>query len=166
MRKLLELYLRKPVLYDILIGGFLTGTIITFSCANVIKVPDEIVCLELISDVSNMSFTSTGFVLTILTVLITFKAGSRKRENIKEYETPLNLFFQTPLYKKTTDILKGCIKVLIFVALTSFLAKALFAVNGAFYLFFYGLLCIFVLSLTLVRCVLILGKVLGLQTVN
>ena len=60
-----------------------------------------------VSDLANTGFTSAGFILTILTVIITFKSASRiSKQNYQEDNTVFELFFASDLYFETVKILK------------------------------------------------------------
>lgn len=158
-----EFYLKKPVIFDYVISFVV---IYCFKLAlkhNLIKLPTFNHSINVLTDISNLSFTSTGFVLTILTVLITFKAGSTKKEKVKDYDSALDLFFQTPLYKTTTTLLKNCIKSLVFLAVLGYLLKAALSNENVEYLFYFSVFGLVVLSLTLIRCMVILSKILKLQ---
>tara|TARA_R100000988_G_C3983466_1_gene158297 strand:- start:30 stop:329 length:300 start_codon:yes stop_codon:yes gene_type:complete len=96
-------------------------------------------------------------------VLVTFKANSEKKETIKEYDSALSLFFNTPLYPKTTNILKNSIKILLFVALFSFLLKAFSLEFQMEFLFASLIFPLILITMALLRCVLLLSKILELQ---
>lgn len=162
--KLIDRYFKTPLMWDCLFGFLITGLFYMSIHLCILKYPKLDLTLNILTDISNTSFTSTGFVLTILTVLITFKANSKKKDKIEEYESALDLFFQTPLYSKTTNHLKNCIKSLILIAIICYLAKMIIPVLYTGYLFYCAVFCLAMLSFTLIRCMLILNRVLKLQT--
>ena len=78
---ILDIYFRKPVFWD-----FLTATIITFILYILYKnshiaLPENQDSYSLAGDLTNITLTLSGFILTILTVLITFKDNTRTNEN-------------------------------------------------------------------------------------
>jgi len=159
----LELYLKRPVLFDLAIGILLVLLYVLGIEKLFLKYPSAQSGIEILTDVSNLSFTSAGFVLTILTILITFKAGSRKKKKIKDYDSALDLFFQTPLYKTTTQHLKNCIISLLVIAVMGYLLKAIAPQDKFIYVFQYTIFSLSILSLTLMRGILLMNKVLKLQ---
>jgi len=166
MSNLVNKYLNRSIFYDFLTSLILGVVIYSFIYCNFIVIPNQELIRNLMSDLAGIAFTSAGFILTILTVLITFKANSKKEKRIKDYDSALSLFFSTPLYSTATHILKNCIKILLVVALVSFLLKAFsksIDVEILFSLLFAPLILI---TMALVRCVIILGKILKLQNVE
>jgi len=131
-----------------------------------LNIPSEKAIESLLSDLSNTSFTSTGFILTILTVLITFKANNQKKNKVADYDSALSIFFETPLYRATTKYLKDCIKSLLFVALIGFFFKIFLQNFQLIFLFNIAIIILIIVAMTLIRCVLILGKILKLQNSN
>lgn len=161
--KIVNFYFRKPLLWDFIIS--LSMALLTYLLIKkiIIEVPKHDFILSSVSDIANISFSSTGFILTILTVLITFKASSRKKEKIETYDSALDFFFQTPLYAQTTSHLKNCIKSLVAIGLVGYIFKVITPKHCSEYLFCFLIFSLFVLALTLMRCLLILSKVLALQ---
>lgn len=161
----IEIYFKRPVFWDYILSS-LIGVGFYFGIQKeIINYPKGDSIIEIITDISNTSFTSTGFILTILTVLITFKASSKRKKKVKDYDSALDLFFQTPLYGKTTYHLKNCIKSLIFLAMLGYLIKSLIPDDLKNYAFYFVIVGIFILAFTLVRCLLILNKILKLQNI-
>lgn len=163
---LVNIYFKNPVKWDYVIS--IAFTVITWRLirTKVIETPSNDFILSSVSDLANISFSSTGFILTILTVLITFKASSKKKSTVNKYDSALDFFFQTPLYAQTTNLLKDCIRSLIVIGLMGYILKIITSEIYRQHLFFFLIFSLFVLSLTLMRCLLILNKVLSLQNVN
>lgn len=164
--RLANSYFKNPIVFDCIISAAIT--FVTFELVNrsYIIVPTKEFTLSSVSDIANVSFSSTGFILTILTVLITFKAGAQKKDRIENYDSALDLFFQTPLYSQTTYHLKNCIKSLIVIGLLGYILKIIISPIYCKYLFLFLVFSLFILALTLMRCLLILNKVLMLQNKN
>ncbi|PHR12837.1 MAG: hypothetical protein COA40_08210 [Aequorivita sp.] len=163
MSRIINKYLLRPIIYDS-IFSLVIGIIIYFTtCYNYLYIPSQDFIQNLLSDLATIAFTSAGFILTILTVLVTFKANSKKKETIKEYDSALSLFFNTPLYPKSTNILKNSIKILLFVALFSFLLKAFSLEFQMEFLFASLIFPLILITMALLRCVLLLSKILELQ---
>lgn len=161
--KVLNTYFIYPIIFDISISAFFAMVFDKLIQKDILILPKRDFILSSVSDIANISFSSTGFILTILTVLITFKAGSRNKNKIKNYDSALDYFFHTPLYAQTTYHLKNCIKSLVMLAVTGYLLKITISDPFTIYLFHFLIFSISVLALTLTRCLLILNKVLELQ---
>lgn len=161
--KAVDIYFRNPLSWDSVISLLVAIGTWKLTCDKVIEVPKKDFILSSVSDIANISFSSTGFILTILTVLITFKAGSRKKDKIENYDSALDFFFQTPLYGQTTYHLKNCIKSLVILGLVGYIFKIITPQYLMEYLLYFLVFSLFILALTLMRCLLILNKVLTLQ---
>lgn len=164
--KIIDNYFRSPIFFDCLVSFLVSTAIWKLVAFKLITIPKNEFILASISDIANISFSSTGFILTILTVLITFKAGSKKAKKIANYESPLDFFFQTPLYSQTTHHLKNCIKSLLVIGLVGYIFKIITPSHCCLYLFYYLIFCLLILAFTLMRCLLILNKILKLQNTN
>ena len=162
--KITNLYFNNPFKWDCALSLLVVVVVWILNKKQAISIPCDDFILSSVSDISNTSFSSAGFILTILTVLITFKAGSQRKEKIENYDSALDLFFQTSLYSTTTHLLKDCIKVLIVLGLVGYALKIVLPENLRIYIFFFIIFALFLLALTLMRCLLILSKVLALQT--
>ena len=120
--------------------------------------------VSIASDLSNISLTLSGFILTLLTVLITFKSGSKvTKDSDVEDESLFNLFFASDLYFHTVKHFKNCIKSLIFIAICGYSLKLGLPEKSYFYLYFYNFLGLVVIVLTLWRSLLILTKIIKMQ---
>lgn len=166
MNELIDSYINRSILYDLMLSLIIGGILYWLLHIGLIWCPPQVFIRNLLSDLSTVAFTSAGFILTILTVLITFKANSKKKEKVAEYDSALSLFFNTPLYSKSTSILKNCIKVLLMVALFSFLLKAFSLDINSNILFSIVITPLILITMALVRCVIILGKILKLQNIE
>lgn len=157
--KIIDYYFRVPILLDYVIGFIVLGFL--FLILPVLPGNEKIV--KIISDITNSSFTVSGFVLTILTIIITLKGRSSKKENIKEYDSAMELFLHTPLFQKTVGYLKNCLKSLLLISVMGYIIKILDGLVESQVIFGFAIIFLVVLSMTLFRCMLILGKILRLQ---
>ena len=161
---MLDFYFRRPVLLDIFFGLILCLSTYVLIQNNFLTFPDSDRILSITSDISNIGLTSAGFILTLLTVLISFKSGSKiTKDNYKEENSVFEIFFASKLYFTTTRILKNSIKSLILVSITGFLIKTLIDQNQMHFLLFFNVFSITIIGLTLGRCLLIFSHILKLQ---
>jgi hypothetical protein len=161
--RILDLYFKRPILWDCLLSLFMVFLIEKLLVYFKIGMPEKDQILSVISDLSNISLTSSGFILTLLTLLITFKSSSRlKLEDANSDNSRFEIFFASHLYFVTVKLLKYCIISLIVVSIIGYCLK-LVSVSNSGYLFKIGVVMLFLLVMTLLRCLLILTKVLELQ---
>jgi hypothetical protein len=164
---MLDTYFKKPVFWDFLIALFSMAIIAFLDYKNLFKLPKSDYSLDMASDLSNISLTSAGFILTLLTVLITFKSGSNlTKENATESNSLFELFFTSPLYFETVKYLKNCIKSLIIIAIFGFSLKLGLSKDIREYIFYFNVVGLIVIIMTLWRCLLILSKILEMQENN
>lgn len=164
---MLDAYFKKPVFWDFLIAIIAVGIVAFLNFKQLFNLPKDVYSLDMASDLSNVSLTSAGFILTLLTVLITFKSGSNlSKEKATESNTLFELFFTSPLYFETVKHLKNCIKSLIVIAILGFSLKLGLTNNYREYIFFFNIIGLIIIVMTLWRCLLILSKILEMQKTN
>ena len=145
-------------------SSIITAIFIAIYNYNFINLPKIDRSLSITSDLSNVGLTSAGFILTLLTVLITFKSSSKiTKENYTNNNSLFELFFTSDLYFLTVKILKNCIKSLIFISVFGYCLKIGLTQNKLQFTFFYNIFGLTIISLTLWRCLLILTKILKMQ---
>jgi len=161
---ILDLYFKRPLFWDYLLSSFFSCCLFFAYSFKKISVPQNQDSYSLTGDLTNIALTIAGFILTILTLLITFKENSSNEINIKEKK--FNKFFGTPYYDESVKHLKNCIKSIILIASLGFFLKLFLLINFRVYLFFFNVLGIIIITLTIIRCLLILGNILELQKVK
>lgn len=161
---MLDAYFKKPVFWDFLIAIIVMAIVIFLNFKQLFDLPKDVYSLDMASDLSNVSLTSAGFILTLLTVLITFKSGSNLTEGKgTESNTIFELFFTSPLYFQTVKHLKNCIKSLIIIAILGFSLKLGLTKSYREFIFFFNIIGLIIIVMTLWRCLLILSKILEMQ---
>lgn len=161
---ILDKYFKQPLFWDYLISLSITVIFIALYKYNSINLPKIDRSISITSDLSNVGLTSAGFILTLLTVLITFKSGTKiTKENYTDNNTIFELFFASNLYFQTIKILKNCIKSLIFISVFGYCLKIGLTQNKLQFTFFYNIFGLTIITLTLWRCLLILAKILKMQ---
>ena len=164
---MIDRYFRRPILYDYLLSSIICGILYYLYLKDHIALPNADNIVSTTTDLSTIALTIAGFILTLLTVLITFKTAAKIPSNSNNEDVPLfDLFFATNLYFQTTDLLKSCIKSLIFVAVIGFSLKLLLREPYLKLLFFSNVLGLIIIVTTLLRSLLILTKIINLQKEN
>ncbi len=165
MNRALDFYFLRPVLTDYLLMGLVCSAIYYLVCTGILIIPDPKYVLPIRSDLTMVSLTSAGFILTLLTVFITFKSGVKRYSKNDEGEI-INLFdafFSTNLYFETVRHFKNCIKSLVLLAILGYGLKIGFQESRYEVIYFYNILALGIIILTLWRSMLILSKILHLQ---
>lgn len=161
---MIDRYFRRPLLWDYFFAITLSVIVIILYNKTYITLPKEEYIISIASDLSNISLTLAGFILTLLTVLITFKSGSKvTKESSNEHDSLFELFFATDLYFQTVKHLKNCIKSLITITVLGYSLKLGLNQNYYFYIYFFNVFGLVIIVLTLSRSLLILTKIINMQ---
>lgn len=155
---ILDIYFRRPVFWDYLISLLISGALVYYFTKDRIYIPKDADSYSLTGDISNVAFTLAGFILTILTVLITFKDSTGERKN-----NVFARFFNSSYYPTTVNHLKNCIKSIIIVAILGYFFKIFTIEEYRKYLFFFNIFALVLIFLSIWRCITILSKILVLQ---
>lgn len=161
---IIDHYFKHPVIIDYTVAvGVSTGIYWLWNRYN-FCLPKFEQSLSVVTDLTTISLTLAGFILTLVTVLITFKSGSKVQKLEVDSNEPLfDMFFATGLYFETVRHLKNCIKSLIFIGFVGFTLKLGLLTFIQTEIFYFNAFSIVVVFLTTWRCLLILGTVLNLQ---
>ncbi len=159
---ILDIYFKRPLFWDYFIATCCIGVLILLISNERISLPVAQDSFSLTGDLTNISLTLVGFILTILTVLITFKDNSSNSISSEE-EPVFNKFFSTVYYFETIKHLKNCIKSISLIAVLGFSFKLFLTDTNRIYLFYYNVFGLIIIMLTIYRCLLILSKILELQ---
>jgi hypothetical protein len=161
---ILDKYFKNPILWDYSISSIIVSIFIYLDWKHYLRIPSIERSLSITSDLSNVGLTLTGFILTLLTVLITFKSSSKvTKENYSEEDTAFDIFFASDLYFLTVKILKNCIKSLVVISVFGYGVKLGLPQEYLNYAFFYNVFAIAIVALSVWRCLLILTEILKLQ---
>ncbi|WP_110357966.1 hypothetical protein [Arenibacter sp. ARW7G5Y1] len=168
---MLNKYFSYSIFWDLLIAVVFTSTFFILVYICYVIIPTEELLLSIVTDISNIAFTSAGFVLTFLTLLVSFKISAkpikRKKGNTLEdtYKkvSIFNLFLNSPLYVETIRHLKNGVKELLVIAILGFSLKLLAANIKIEVFFYFSIFGIVIISLVLWRSLLVLSGVLSVQ---
>jgi len=162
--KLLDIYFNRPVAWDFGIAGALAIVGGFFLKKQYLAIPTVDHLYSTVSDMSTISLTMAGFILTLVTVLISFKSTNKiDKNNVQESDKIFDLFFASTLYFRTIKLLNNAIKSLAFIALMGYILKLGLKSSTAFILFLYSMFGIAVIILTVIRCVVILTTIVKMQ---
>ena len=161
---MIDKYFIRPIFWDYLLS-FLVVTVVFFlRSKGLITLPKEDYVYSIISDLSTVSLTMVGFILTLVTVLVSFKSSGNK-EPIEEVSknSVFEVFFSSRLYFDTLRHLKNGIKSLTLVALSGYTLKLTVDHLNYEVLFFFCFGAIIVIIMTIGRSLLILSQIIKIQ---
>lgn len=161
---MLNVYFRRPILGDIFIAVFFTAVVTYMYRRLGITLPKSEMVLSTISDLSTVSLTLAGFILTLLTVLISFKSSSKPRDEIKLLKDSIyEIFFASNLYFETVKHLKNAVLSLTILAIFGYSLKLLIGAQFISIIMIYIVFSLVIVFLTLWRCLFILSKIIEIQ---
>ena len=161
---MIDVYFRRPLIWDYTLSFVITAITFRLYQINVVFFPKEEYIWSMDSDLSTISLTLAGFILTLVTVLITFKSASKIKKNSDlEDESIFNVFFATSLYFETVRHLKNCIRSLVCVSVLGYLLKLFLNNCDNQYIYFFDVFGVIIIALTIWRTLLILTKIINLQ---
>lgn len=162
---ILDYYYKRPVLID-----YFLGLIIAFAVFLVCRKYGIDINLgksdnSISTEIANSSLTFSGFVITFLTLLITFKNGSSSQnvDGALPNKTIFDSFLSSPLYFSSTTILKNCVKSLIGLAIIGYVLLLSVPESIKSLLFYYSILGLVIILLTIWRCIYVLSKIIDFQ---
>ncbi|TSD63974.1 hypothetical protein FFF34_015540 [Inquilinus sp. KBS0705] len=157
-------YFRRPLVWDYTLALAVCGTTYYLCHKNILILPKPQYTITTASDLSTIALTLAGFILTLLTVLITFKSGSSIDNRSKmDDHTVFEIFFATNLYFETVKHLKNCVKSLTIISVIGYSLKLFLNEDNHKYIYFFNVLGLIIIALTLWRSLLILTKIINLQ---
>jgi len=163
----MDQYFKRPLFYDYGLSLLICLFVYYLSCNQRLIIPNIDDIKSSTTDLSTIGLTLAGFILTLLTVLVTFKVGSKVIEDEHESEAGVfDLFFKSRLYYETIHLLKNGIKSLMFVSLIGFFVKLIGSSQLILCLYYWNLGSLIIISMTLLRSLLILDRILHLQKVS
>ncbi len=171
MNKLLDGYYKRPLLWDLLIA--------TLACLAIewllrprlsfLHFPKCDTVLDLLSDLANTSISLAGFVLAALTIVVTFRDNMHHKEatlDVKKREelSALELLFLSRHYYGIVKVFSWATLILVAVFIVAAMLKLAHVEFGDVPLFYGALFLMMVLSLTILRCLFVLFRIVRLQS--
>lgn len=161
---MIDFYFRRPVFWDYFLGVLVLGGVIWLREKTSLKLPDDEIIISVISDLSTVSLTLAGFILTLLTVVISFKSAAKPKKEIDiRVDSLHDIFYSTSLYFETVKHLKHGVMSLTFIAISGYCLKLLVTPPWYNLLFGFNVLILIIVFMTLWRCLLILSKIIKIQ---
>ncbi len=169
INKLLDKYIKHPLLYDLIFILVLLAVKHILSSQNILSISISIDTLKsIISDIISTTISLAGFILASLTIIVTFKDNINHKEIYKKASkkvdlTGMELLFSSKHYTRIVGVFSwSCIiflTIFFFISITKlFLDKI-----GKETIFDLIILSFILLTATIFRCLLILHKIIKIQ---
>tara|TARA_R110001606_G_scaffold312466_2_gene459183 strand:+ start:1381 stop:1893 length:513 start_codon:yes stop_codon:yes gene_type:complete len=165
--KIIDTYYKRPVLYDYLLSIILIGVFVFFDEKFDLKIIESNLGIDLSSDIGTVGLTVSGFILTLATILITFKSGQLlSDENLDDYSSPFKIFLSSRLYRQAINILKFGVLSLVTISILIFVFKILSGNLNPRITLFANIVGLVIISTTFIRCFYVLNIILKMQEHN
>lgn len=172
--KVMDIFFVNPYVFDVIFSLFIVGVVYFLDKNGIISICGIEDINKIISSVGVSCITLTGFVLTILTIVVTFKntEDSKKQKNIisdtdiADNQTKIELFFNSDLYYKTVRILQQSVSGLVFIFVL-FVFMELFFKSLPKNLIVYTTIGGVIFTILIIsRCIITLKLIINLQISN
>ncbi|WP_289039174.1 hypothetical protein [uncultured Zobellia sp.] len=165
--KFLDWYYKRPILIDYAIAALFVGLFFLINRQldlDIIKSNEK---NDLSIDIGAIGLTVSGFILTLVTILITFKSGEILSDNSLDNDSsPFKIFLGSKLYKKSINILKYGVLSLVSISIAIFILKMFSGSISSEYILSANIIGIIIISTTFIRCFYVLNIILKMQDYN
>jgi hypothetical protein len=162
--KFIETYYKNPIRYDYLLSIVVVLICYFLDKYNYIKIPDIKFSNNFASDIGAIGLTFSGFILTLITILISFKSSQiTDSQPLDNNSNAFKIFLASGLYNSSIKILQRGVVSLIVISFLIFLTK-LIVINQTYnYLFYFNIVGLIIVLSTFFRCYYVLGLILKMQ---
>lgn len=165
--EILDKYFKRPFTFDFFICLVI---ILSIFCVEKftsiqIKTPKVDSLLTLSSELGNIGFTTSGFVLTLMTVLISIKGSiSIPFDKLDKKGTVFQKFFFTEFYYESIKHLKIGVIELVSISVFCYLVKMFLGTfDLKFMIFIFNFCALLIISMVIFRTVFILSKIVSFE---
>lgn len=153
MKRLIDFYLRFPIFYDILISVTVCILFDALDIRDKAPFSKRLINEDLVGGFASGFITFAGFVLTIITIIVSFKHTIPLESNKTKSRT--YLFYNSDYYKVSLKLLTNCVLVLIVVFFALLFFYMFDQIGQRLQNYIYGI-CLILGITTIFRFVLIL----------
>ncbi len=172
MSKILDIYIKRPLLYDLIICTLMyliIGSTIDHLKYQLDYKADDL--KSILYDIITTSISLVGFILASLTIIVTFKDNiARKVKNETSKDTSLNnqltgleVLFSSKQYRRIVGVFTGAAFIFLLIFLICELVRLYSVVLPLKVLYRTSICSLLLIALTVFRCLFVLYKVVKLQ---
>lgn len=162
--KFIDRYYKRPILYDYLFSMIIIIVLIALKHYEKIELPCGELCIDFSSDIGAIGLTVSGFVLTLITILLTLKSGQLlSNEELTEKSSPFKIFLASKMYNKSISVLKKGVFSLVFISMVLYILKLGLNLIMQEYILYFNLIGLVIILSTFLRCFYVLSLILKMQ---
>lgn len=161
VNSLLDIYYKRPLLYDIIINIVALSIIISLEQKGYLNLYFD----KDSQSIPTIGITVSGFILTLLTILLTLKSNAIINKETSS-STNFNVFLSSNLYAKAILILKNGVVSLLLVSFLTLAFSVLLPLSYSKYGIYCNVICILFILLVFMRSFYILNLIFKMQVAN
>lgn len=164
MTKFLDLYYKYSIVFDLFLCLAVCTSlkVIEFKFGDLTNYNnyDRTLC----SDLGSIGLTVSGFLLTISTILISFKTSILyENTELKNSSSSFKIFINSPLYFDAVSFLNKSVVVLVLLSIFNYLLKIMISSDDNYILYYANLCSVIVIMTTFIRCLYVLKLIIKMQ---
>jgi hypothetical protein len=162
--KIKDLYYNRPILYDYLLACILLFVLFLMEKYNFFRLPCTSKSSDFASDLGAIGLTVSGFILTLITILLTLKSGQLlSDEKLTNNSSPFKIFLASKMYNRSVDILKHGVLSLVLISILLYILKLTLPSDFLHYIFYINILGLVIILATFLRCFYVIGLIMKMQ---
>ena len=160
--RLFDKYYKTPLLYDLIINALVIVGIIYLTKYEILDLKFDSESKE----IPLLGITISGFILTMLTILITLKSSNISSKKKKQETNSFKIFLASALYSKAILILKNGVLTLLIVSFITLGFSVFFDNYYCEFGVYANIVCIIFILLVFLRSFYILNLIFKMQSKN
>ena len=150
--KNLDFLYRYPLLVDTFLGAIFCTAIKfyekNYGYLNIYKSYDISTC----SDLGSIGLTLSGFLITIVTILVSFKTTSLiEQGELKKNSNAFLIFISSPLYFQTVKFINKSVIILVLASILNYLLKIFIAPEFNYVMFYVNVITVILILTTFMK---------------
>lgn len=164
MKKLLDYFYRYSIISDFSISLIICLVIFFVQKYTNLELMPKVYDKSISSDLGAIGLTISGFLITITTILISFKTNSIKKDDeLKSNSNSFLVFIASNLYFQTVNFLNKSVIILVLTSLINFIFKIFISDNFLEVLFYTNIITVFIILNSFFRSIYILNLIIKMQ---
>jgi hypothetical protein len=116
------------------------------------------------SDLGAIGLTISGFILTLITILLTLKSSQLLQERpLTNASNPFQIFLASALYMKSIHILEHGVLSLVFISLILYTSKLILQESELCYIYYIDIVDLIIILSTFLRCFYVISLIMKMQ---
>lgn len=160
----LDILYKYPILVDTILGILFCVIIKLYESKygylSIYKSYDVSIC----SDLGAIGLTISGFLITIVTILVSFKTSSLiDKTDLKKDSNSFLIFISSPFYFQTVKFINKSVIILVILSITNYILKIFISTEYNYIMFFTNIITVILILTTFSRSIYIINLIIKMQ---